>query len=88
MPTEVRINISGSITGEAIQNAITGASGTPAANSDEIRGITPHEQNGDKAQNMEAVNMHLMGWPEKTCATILSAPLALTDAAKPTARIK
>ena len=42
---DVRMNIDGSMIGEARQNAITGASGSPMA----IRGTTPQEQNGDTA---------------------------------------
>jgi hypothetical protein len=41
--------ISGSIDGDAIQNDITGAIGTPPISSELITGITPHEHNGLKA---------------------------------------
>jgi hypothetical protein len=50
----VRMNISGSMIGEAIQKAITGASGTPAASSAATIGTTPHEQKGDSAPNTAA----------------------------------
>ena len=39
-------NISGSIEGEAIQKAITGANGTPPMSSAATTGMTPQEQNG------------------------------------------
>jgi hypothetical protein len=42
----LRKNISGSIDGEATQNANTGARGTPPINNEDITGITPQEQNG------------------------------------------
>ena len=48
VPT-LRKNISGSIEGEAIQNDITGASGTPPINRAAMTGITPQEQKGLKA---------------------------------------
>ena len=44
----------GSISGEAIQKAITAASGTPIASRAAMIGITPQEQNGDIAPNRAA----------------------------------
>jgi hypothetical protein len=40
--------------GEASQNAITADSGTPIASSAAIKGITPHEQNGESAPTSAA----------------------------------
>ena len=42
----VKINISGSIIGDAIQKANTGAIGTPAAKRPATKGITPQEHRG------------------------------------------
>ena len=66
----VKINISGSIIGEAIQNANTGAMGTPAASSPATKGITPQEQKGESAPNIEATAIALTGLPWKALATI------------------
>ena len=54
-------NISGSIEGEAIQNDITGANGTPPISKDVITGITPHEQNGLKAPTIVARRIEITG---------------------------
>src|SRR5215470_10124572 len=61
----------GSISGEAIQNAMTGANGTPAANSPATSGITPHEQNG-------------VSPPTNARAISASLPVALAPAANST----
>ena len=45
----VRMNIDGSMIGEASQNAMTALNGTPMASRAAMSGITPHEQNGDSA---------------------------------------
>ena len=59
-------NIEGSISGEARQNAITGAKGTPAISNPAIIGTTPQEQKGDSAPKREAIIMALWGCPENT----------------------
>ncbi len=70
------MKICGSMRGEAIQNAMTGASGTPMLSNAAIRGMTPQEQNGDSAPNAAAVKTILTGCPEKARDMMLSAPLA------------
>ena len=47
--------------GEAIQNDITGARGTPLINRDAMTGITPQEQKGLKAPTTVASTMAVMG---------------------------
>jgi len=64
----IKKNIWGSIKGDAIQKAITGARGTPAANRPAINGITPHEQKGESAPKAAAIIIARTGWPEKTVA--------------------
>ena len=64
------------MTGEASQNAMTGARGTPARSIAAMIGMTPHEQNGERAPKRAASTMVRAGLPEKTCATSRSAPLA------------
>ena len=61
----LRKNISGSMEGEASQNDITGANGTPPIRRDEITGITPQEQNGLKAPTIVARRMAMSGFAEK-----------------------
>lgn len=61
----LRKKISGSIDGDAIQNDITGASGTPPVSSEVITGITPHEQNGLNAPTHVARKIDRIGLPEK-----------------------
>ena len=70
-------NIDGSISGEASQNAITGASGTPVASSAAITGMTPQEQNGDSAPIRLATTIMTAGRPVNARAIRFSAPLAL-----------
>jgi hypothetical protein len=53
--------ISGSIDGEAIQKDITGPKGTPPISNDVITGITPHEQNGEKAPTTVAMKIATSG---------------------------
>ena len=53
--------ISGSMEGEAIQNDITGASGTPLINKEAITGITPQEQKGLMAPIRVANTMEIQG---------------------------
>ena len=55
-------NISGSIEGDAIQNDITGASGTPLIKRELITGITPHEQKGLNAPTAVARNTERRGF--------------------------
>ena len=57
----LRKKISGSIDGEAIQNDITGANGTPLKSSAAITGITPHEQKGLNAPTAVAKKMAMIG---------------------------
>jgi hypothetical protein len=57
----LRKKISGSIDGEAIQNDITGAMGTPPINRELITGITPQEQNGLNAPIMVANKTDING---------------------------
>ena len=65
-------NISGSMIGDAIQKAITGANGTPAPSSAAISGITPQEQNGEMAPTSAASRVARNGWPLKASAIRLS----------------
>ena len=58
----LRKNISGSIDGDAIQNDITGASGTPPISNEVITGITPHEQSGLNAPTMVAKKIATSGF--------------------------
>ena len=88
IPAAVRTNISGSMTGEASQNAMTGASGTPAWSIAAISGMTPQEQNGESAPKRAASVTVRSGLPEKTRATSRSDPLAAAYAAIPTARAR
>ena len=76
MPAVSR-NIEGSISGDASQNAITGASGTPIASSAAISGITPQEQNGDSAPIRAAATIMVGRLPVNARAISASAPLAL-----------
>ena len=77
MPAAVSTNISGSMMGDAIQNAMTGARGTPATSMAAISGITPQEQNGDRAPTRAAATTALTGLPEKALAMSWSDPVAL-----------
>ena len=70
-------NIDGSISGEASQKAITGASGTPEARRAAMMGMTPHEQNGDSAPIRLAKTTIISARPEKALAIRFSAPVAL-----------
>jgi len=72
--------------GDAMQNASTGAIGTPAASKPATSGMTPHEQNGESAPKMEARAIALTGLPSNALATNWSAPEALSAAATPTDR--
>ena len=59
-------NMEGSMSGDAKQNAITGASGTPAISSPAMIGTTPQEQKGDRAPKRDATIIALKGCPENT----------------------
>ena len=59
-------NMEGSMSGDAKQNAITGASGTPAISSPAMIGTTPQEQNGDRAPKRDAIIIDLKGCPDNT----------------------
>ncbi len=59
------MNIAGSISGEASQKAITGASGTPIESSAAINGMTPQEQKGDSAPISAALTIIVTGCPLK-----------------------
>ncbi len=58
-PTDetLSIKISGSMDGDAIQNDMTGAKGTPPISMEATTGITPHEQNGLTAPTIVANKM-------------------------------
>ena len=66
--------ISGSMDGEAIQNDITGASGTPLINSEAITGMTPHEQKGLKAPRIVASKMAASGLASNARLIYFDAP--------------
>jgi hypothetical protein len=70
----LRKKISGSIDGDAIQNDITGASGTPPIKSELITGITPHEQNGLNAPTIVASNTESSGFLPKALLIYFEAP--------------
>jgi hypothetical protein len=71
-----------------MQKAITGARGTPDASMAAIKGITPHEQKGDKAPASEAAKMVTHGLPEKARAMWASIPVALAYPANAIAKTK
>jgi len=80
VPT-LKKKISGSIDGEAIQKAITGANGTPLIRRVAIIGITPHEQNGLKAPIRVANNIAVTGLNSKTLLICLETPDNCTSTA-------
>ena len=51
------MNCVGSINGDEIQNAITGASGTPAPSRPATSGMTPQEQKGSNAPISDATTI-------------------------------
>jgi hypothetical protein len=61
MVATLRKKISGSIEGEAIQKAITGARGTPPISKVATTGMTLHEQKGLKAPTAVARRMATSG---------------------------
>ena len=80
----IRMNICGSISGEAIQNAMTGASGTPAASRPAMIGTTPQEQKGETAPNNAARKIAVIGRLVNARAIWRSRPVALVQAAAST----
>jgi hypothetical protein len=76
-----RMNCVGSISGEEIQNAMTGANGTPAPRRPATSGITPQEQNGRSAPISEATTIIRLWRPLKARAARASAPVAFAAAA-------
>jgi hypothetical protein len=73
MPT-LKKNISGSMDGDAIQNDITGARGTPLMSNDAITGMTPQEQKGLKAPTTVARAMAVNGLVPNARLMYLEAP--------------
>jgi len=80
VPT-LKKKISGSIEGDAIQKAITGAMGTPAINKAAITGITPHEQKGLKAPTRVASKIAVIGPASKARFICFEAPDIFTATA-------
>lgn len=74
--------ISGSMEGEAIQNDITGASGTPPIKSEEMTGITPQEHKGLSAPSIVAKKMDKIGFLFSVFLMILETPRRLTLTAR------
>jgi hypothetical protein len=74
---EVIKNMTGSIKGEASQNAITALSGMPSASRAAMKGITSQEQNGDSPPSRAAKTIIRSSLPTKALAIIVSAPDAL-----------
>jgi len=74
------VKISGSIVGEAIQNDITGASGTPLASSPAMTGMTVQEQKGLKAPTAVASSTESPGREAKALrmASFISSMLIMT----------
>jgi hypothetical protein len=70
----LRKNISGSIEGEAIQNDITGAKGTPLKSNPLMIGITLQEQNGLNAPTAVARRMAITGLARKTRPICFETP--------------
>jgi hypothetical protein len=70
----LRKNISGSIDGDAIQNDITGAIGTPPNKRELITGMTPQEQKGLNAPIVVARKIDSKGFLPKACSMYLEAP--------------
>lgn len=77
----LRKKISGSIDGEAIQNDITGANGTPPISRELITGITPHEQKGLKAPTMVASSTERSGFLPNALDIYLDVPEIFTSTA-------
>lgn len=80
VPT-LKKKISGSIEGDAIQNAITGGRGTPPISNAAITGITPHEQKGLKAPTRVASKIAVIGPASKARFMYFEAPDIFTATA-------
>jgi hypothetical protein len=78
----LRKKISGSIEGDAIQNDITGANGTPPIRSDAITGITPHEQKGLIAPTAVAIIIEVRGFLLNALLMCFVAPINFKPTAK------
>ncbi|MGD2271766.1 MAG: hypothetical protein PVI06_15295 [Desulfobacterales bacterium] len=63
------MNVSGSMMGDALQNAITGDRGIPDASIAAIRGIAPHEQKVQSAPAKEPATIATVVFPENARAT-------------------
>ena len=74
--------ISGSIDGEAIQKDITGARGIPLIKSEEMIGITPHEQSGLNAPITVAIRIDNSGFLFRAFLICFDIPERLTATAK------
>jgi hypothetical protein len=77
-----RKNISGSIEGDASQNDMTGAMGTPADSSEKITGTTEHEHSGLKAPNSVAAMTAATGRIDMTRLSLPASGLILIAAAR------
>jgi hypothetical protein len=77
----LRKNISGSIEGDAIQNDITGANGTPLVSNVKITGMTPQEQNGLNAPTSVASRIARYGraWRAFLICPAMPDMLMITD---------
>lgn len=76
----VTANIAGSVTGEESQNAMMGASGTPAARNPVISGSTVTPQTGVTEPIADATTIVEAGRPSNHFAVTAPAPLAATHA--------
>jgi hypothetical protein len=65
--------------GDANQNDITGAIGTPAINRDEMTGITEHEQNGAMAPTRVAIMMPIAIFFFKMLLILSLTPMVLIN---------
>ena len=75
-------SIAGSVTGEDSQNAMIGASGTPAASNPAIKGSTVTPHTGVMAPKSDAANTVRSVLPSNAPAMWASAPLAMIQAAR------
>jgi hypothetical protein len=81
----VTANIAGSVTGEESQNAMMGASGTPAARNPVINGSTVTPQTGVTEPIADAITMVEAGRPSNHLAVTAPARLAATHAERTSA---
>jgi len=68
--------------GEAIQNDMTGARGTPPSSREAMTGITPQEQKGLKAPSTVARKMDIIGFPLRLRCMIFETLLSLMITAR------